>query len=93
MTAMLKFFNTAGPVNQAEHYKIDPLRRLDMDEVLLLMAQKKYFVLHAPRQTDKTSSLLALCDYLNAEGAYRCVYANAEMVQAARENIEQAIKD
>lgn len=87
----MKFFNTAGPVNQAEHYKIDPLRRFDLDEVLLLLAQRKYFVLHAPRQTGKTSSLLALRDYLNAEGRYRCVYANVEMAQAARENIEQAV--
>jgi hypothetical protein len=41
------------------HYKIDPLSRWDMDEIMMLIAQKKYFILHAPRQTGKTSSLLA----------------------------------
>lgn len=56
----MKFFNTAGPVNQPEHYKIDPLKRWDMEEILMLIEQKKYFILHAPRQTGKTSSLLAL---------------------------------
>jgi len=83
----LKFFNTAGPVNQAEHYKIDPLKRWDTDEFIHLIGQKKYFILHAPRQTGKTSCLLALRDYLNKEGKYHCVYANFEVGQAARDNV------
>ena len=29
----MKFFNTAGPVNMAMHYKIDPLARWDEDEI------------------------------------------------------------
>ena len=52
---------------------------------------EKYFVLHAPRQTGKTSTLLALRDLLNAEGHYRCVYANVEVGQAAREDTQRAI--
>ena len=87
----MKFFNTAGPVNMPEHYKIDPLHRWDLDDVLMLIAQKKYFVLHAPRQTGKTSSLLALQDYLNAEGNYLAVYVNVEGAQAARNEIEEAM--
>ena len=83
----MKFFNTAGPVNQKEHYKLDPLTRWDMDEMLTLIAQKKYFILHAPRQTGKTSCLLALRDYLNNEGLYHCVYANFEAGQMARNDI------
>jgi hypothetical protein len=57
---MKKFFNTAGPVNQPEHYTLDPLHRWDLEEILALIDQRKYFILHAPRQTGKTSSLLAL---------------------------------
>jgi hypothetical protein len=83
----MKFFNTAGPVNQSEHYKIDPLTRWDLEEILSLIEQKKYFILHAPRQTGKTSCLLALRDCLNAEGLYHCVYANFEMAQTSRNNI------
>ena len=83
----MKFFNTAGPVNQDDHYKIDPLARWDMEEVLFLIQQKKYFILHAPRQTGKTSSLLALRDYLNAGDEFVCIYANFEAGQAARHNI------
>ena len=49
-----RFFNTAGPVRSDWHYLIDPLTRWDMDDILRLLAQGKYFVLHAPRQTGKT---------------------------------------
>jgi len=63
-----------------------------MEEILMLIDQKKYFVLHAPRQTGKTSCLLALADYLNKEGEYRCLYVNVEMAQAARENINEGIR-
>ncbi|MEE4379882.1 MAG: hypothetical protein V2J55_20530 [Candidatus Competibacteraceae bacterium] len=63
---MMRFFNTAGPVKPENHYCLPPLERFDLDDVLMLIDQQKYFVLHAPRQTGKTSSLLALLDYLNA---------------------------
>jgi hypothetical protein len=88
----MKFFNTAGPVNQPNHYKIDPLERWDLDEVLMLIAQRKYFILHAPRQTGKTSSLLALEKKLNSEGDYFALYTNFEVGQASRNNIEDAVK-
>ena len=54
----------------------------------------KYFVLHAPRQTDKTSALLALRDLLNGGGAgdWRCVYVDVEAAQAARENVADAMR-
>ncbi|MCY4355924.1 MAG: ATP-binding protein, partial [Gammaproteobacteria bacterium] len=54
----MRFFNTAGPIVSADHYCIPPLQRLDLDDLLNLIRQKKYFVLHAPRQTGKTSLLL-----------------------------------
>ncbi|MCY4633793.1 MAG: hypothetical protein OXG04_04665 [Acidobacteria bacterium] len=86
MTAMREF-NIAGPVVPADHYLIPPLSRLDLDELLAFVRDKKYFVLHAPRQTGKTSALLALRDLLNGRGDYRCVYANVESGQSARENV------
>jgi predicted AAA+ superfamily ATPase len=52
-----------------------------------MIDQKKYFVLHAPRQTGKTTCLKALMDYLNAEGTYRALYINVESAQGARENV------
>lgn len=88
----MRFFNTAGPVNPADHYCLDPLQRIELNTVLPLIEQKKYFVLHAPRQTGKTSCLLALRDYLNAGDRYRCVYVNVEGAQSARENVADAMR-
>ena len=88
----MRFFNTSGPVVAADHYCIPPLERLNLAEVRQLIRDKRYFVLHAPRQTGKTSALLALRDLLNAEDAYRCVYVNVEAGQAAREDVEQVIR-
>ena len=88
----MRFFNTEGPVRPDDHYCIPPLERIDLDAVLRLIRDKKYFVLHAPRQTGKTSALLALRDLLNAAGDYRCVYADFEVGQAAREDTARAMR-
>ena len=91
---MPRFFNTTGPVVAASHYCIPPLDRLDLRDVLDLVRTERYFVLHAPRQTGKTSILLALRDLLNggAEGGYRCVYINVEVGQAGREDPGRAMR-
>ena len=88
----LRFFNTAGPVRAADHYLIPPLDRLDFDHVQRLIRHKRYFVLHAPRQTGKTSVLDRLCHELNAGDRYRAVYLNVEGAQAAREDVGAAIQ-
>ncbi|MEE8583392.1 MAG: hypothetical protein V3T83_00920 [Acidobacteriota bacterium] len=80
----MRFFNTAGPVDCADHYCLPPLERFDLKELLRLIAQKKYFVLHAPRQTGKTTCLLALRDYLNQAGDFCCLYFNVEPGQTSR---------
>ena len=51
-----RFFNNAGPVDCREHYCLDPVQRIDLEEIELLIRQKRYFVLHAPRQTGKVIS-------------------------------------
>ena len=90
----MRFFNTAGPIQPDINYCIPPLERLALDDVLGLIRARRYFVLHAPRQTGKTSALLALRDLLNsgAAGDYRCVYANVESGQAAREDTREAMR-
>ena len=85
-------FNREGPVFVDRHYCIPPLSRVNLDEILELIADTKYFVLHAPRQTGKTSTLLALQDLLNAEGHYRCLYVNVEAGQAAKEDTARAMR-
>ena len=87
-----RFFNTAGPVRCDDHYCLPPLERFDLADLLTLIDQKKYFVLHAPRQTGKTSCLLALMEYLNRQGCYRALYINVEPAQTAREDVAAGIR-
>ena len=87
-----RFFNTSGPVVPADHYCIPPLQRFDLEEILRLIGTNRYFVLHAPRQTGKTSALLALRDRLNEGGEHRCVYANIETAQTARGDVAAGIR-
>jgi len=89
---MERFFNTAGPVREDLHYLLPPLERLADENLLRLIAQEKYFVLHAPRQTGKTSALLGLMPELNDSGDYRCLYANVELAQAAREDVAAGVR-
>jgi len=88
---MARFFNHAGPSIPSEHYSLDPLQRLNLSELETLIDQKRYFILHAPRQTGKTSCLLALMAHLNASGRYRCVYVNVEIAQTARNDVAAGI--
>ncbi|TCT19842.1 AAA-like domain-containing protein [Thiobaca trueperi] len=88
----MRFFTTEGPVRPDRHYSLPPLSRWNLEEVLDLINQEKYFLLHAPRQTGKTSCLLALMEHLNREGRYRAVYANLEIAQTAREDVARGMR-
>ena len=92
MKQVPKFFNTAGPIQPDIHYQVEPLSRFDLEEIEQLIYQRKYFILHAPRQTGKTSCLLALRDYLNARGEFIAVYANVEAGQAMRNQVDEVVK-
>ncbi len=89
----MRKFNTAGPIRPARDYHIPPLDRFDLPEVLEFIRDERYFVLHAPRQTGKTSALLALRGLLNGGtvGDYRCAYINVESAQTAREDVGRAM--
>ena len=90
----MRKFTTAGPIRPAHDYHIPPLKRIHLPELLDLVRDERYFVLHAPRQTGKTSALLALRDLLNggAAGDYRCGYINVEPAQTAREDVGRAMR-
>jgi hypothetical protein len=87
----MKFFCKAGPVRPDDHYYIPSLPRIRTDNILQLIEQKKYFVLHAPRQTGKTSLMLELVKQLNEVGRYKALYVNIESAQAVRGDIEKGM--
>jgi len=60
-----KYFNIAGPCHPDEHYMIPSESRCR--GLTDLIDQKQYFVIHAARQTGKTTLLLDLVKKLNRE--------------------------
>ncbi|MDE0263227.1 MAG: AAA family ATPase [Bryobacterales bacterium] len=85
-------FNTAGPVSSKHDYCIPPLSRVSLDKILAQIGRMRYFVMHGPSQTGKTSTLLALQDYLNKGGEHRCLYVNFECGHAAGEDTGRAMR-
>ncbi|QTA82001.1 AAA ATPase-like domain-containing protein [Desulfonema limicola] len=88
----MRFFNTAGPVNCRDHYCLPPLERLDIKSILNLIEQKKYFVIHAPRHTGKTTYLKALAGYLNKQERYKALYFKVEKAHTARQDIDRGMR-
>ena len=75
---MLKF-NTTGPCFPDEHYMLPALDRLP--GVRALVAGGNYFVVHAPRQTGKTTALQALVREINEKGDMFALYCTLESLQ------------
>ncbi|MDR1855932.1 MAG: AAA-like domain-containing protein [Desulfovibrio sp.] len=71
-------FNISGPCFPDEHYMLGALNRLP--NAKQLSNTGKYFVIHAPRQSGKTTALLSLTDEINNESRYHAVYCTLEMV-------------
>jgi len=74
---MSRWFNIAGPCKADKHYMLSPTSRLpDLEH---LIEQESYFVIHAPRQTGKTTAMLALAKQLTESGRYAAVMVSAEV--------------
>jgi hypothetical protein len=79
----MRFFNTSGPCNPDWHYTVDSLPRLP--EVRNLIQCQHYFVIHAPRQTGKTTFLYAMMHALNREGRYTALQVNIQPAASGRD--------
>jgi len=76
---MKKTFNIAGPCRPEKHYRLPTMERCQ--GLFELIEQKQYFVIHAARQTGKTTLLLDLTKQLNEAGNYYALYCSLESVQ------------
>ncbi|QNP31206.1 ATP-binding protein [Cylindrospermopsis curvispora GIHE-G1] len=77
---MNRWFNIAGPCKENIHYMLSPTSRLP--DLSMLIEQESYFVLHAPRQTGKTTAMLSLAKQLTATGNYAAVMVSVEVGSA-----------
>jgi len=73
---MKKFFNVAGPCLPEKHYMIPPDRRLG--QIRELIDKESFFIIHAPRQTGKTTLIRSLSRKLTSEGKYAAVTVSLE---------------
>jgi hypothetical protein len=85
-----KSFNTTGPCRPGMHYMLPPAARLPARDLKRFVEQELYWVLHAPRQTGKTSFLMAWMKELNASANVVACYVSVEGCQGL-ENIEQSM--
>ena len=74
---MARWFNVAGPCQPDIHYMLPAAARLP--EVAGLVAQRSYFVLHAPRQSGKTTAMLDLARELTVSGQYAAAVLSMEV--------------
>ncbi len=85
-----RFFNTAGPCNPEQHYMVSPETRLVEINVRQLIRQQAYFVLHAPRQVGKTTTMRQLARELTASGEYTAALVSLEVGAGFPDDINQA---
>ena len=82
---MERYFNTTGPCIPGEHYMLPALDRLP--GIRRLVSRGQYFVIHAPRQTGKTTALKALVREINAKGDMAALYCTLETLQRATDPV------
>jgi hypothetical protein len=76
-----KEFNTTGPCRPEMHYMLPPASRLNEADLNRFIDRQLYWVLHAPRQTGKTSFLISWMHELNASGKAVACYVSVERCQ------------
>ncbi|MEL6502382.1 MAG: ATP-binding protein, partial [Cyanobacteria bacterium J06623_1] len=85
---MPRWFNTTGPCKADIHYMLPPTVRLPNLERLIV--QQNYFVIHAPRQTGKTTAMLALAEQLTGSEDYTAALVSVELGAPFSKNPEVA---
>ena len=85
------YFNTTGPIDPSLHYHIPPLERINLDQIMGHIRRGKYFSLHSPRQSGKTSFLRALRHFLHDIGEFACLQLNLGNAVTRHANLERDI--
>ena len=87
---MERIFNIAGPCVAAKHYMLPATERLP--EVPMLIRRELYFVVHAPRQSGKTTALKQLVRDINgadmAEAKERIIREHVAVLNSIRKRLD-----
>ena len=76
---MNRYFNISGPCNPDKHYMLPAQERCQ--DLLDLIRRDQYFVIHAARQSGKTTLLLDLVQQLNQSDEFYALYCSLETVE------------
>jgi DNA polymerase III delta prime subunit len=90
----MRSFNITGPCLAERHYLVPPELRLPTARALV--EKEAYFVVHAPRQTGKTTTMRALARQLTAEGRHAALHFSCEVARAFPDDVgaaERAVWD
>ena len=79
-----RIFNIAGPCIPGRHYMLDPFRGIE-NELMDLVDEGHYFVIHAARQSGKTTLLQELARKINEQGEHYCLYCSLEAVSVLKD--------
>ncbi|MDR1886744.1 MAG: hypothetical protein LBQ70_02405, partial [Prevotellaceae bacterium] len=77
----IRFFNTTGPCNPDRHYMLPPAERLVGAQLNRYIRDELYWILHAPRQTGKTTLLQSWMREINSGGEAVACYVSVERCQ------------
>jgi len=77
----LHFFNTTGPCEPDYHYMLPPENRLIGAQLSRYIEDRLYWVLHAPRQTGKTTFLQSWMREINSGDDAVACYVSVETCQ------------
>ena len=86
----MRFFNTVGAINPKDHYFLP--HRLNWKQLKGFIEKKYYFVLHAPRQSGKTTAIIEFVKHLNQESQYTALYLSIESARMAVNDVDRAVK-
>ncbi|MDR1963944.1 MAG: hypothetical protein LBQ50_09220, partial [Planctomycetaceae bacterium] len=81
----VRFFNTTGPCNPDDHYMLPPAERLQGAQLHRYIKDNLYWMLHAPRQTGKTTFLQSWMREINAGDDAIACYVSVERCQGMTE--------
>ena len=85
---MGRFFNVAGPCDPRFHFMVPAAGRLP--GVRRLVQRGAYLVVHAPRQTGKTTTLRAIARDLTREGEFAALHFSCETGEPAGDDVAAA---
>ncbi|MDR0474917.1 MAG: PD-(D/E)XK nuclease domain-containing protein [Treponema sp.] len=84
----VRFFNTTGPCYPWDHYMLPPADRLVDAQLHRYIGDKLYWVLHAPRQTGKTTFLQSWAREINSGDEAVACYTSLEACQGISGRVE-----